>query len=152
MGSADIAKVQPVQSSAHVSEGWGTKGDKEQHPGRDNLSTVDSKNEAKQMIEKHTIEVINLENKLKNEETNHIKEVLADYEDRKTKAVEQEKVALSKLLAMTDERNKIDAVAKSAEHLENVLAAIEEEKTEAVKKVIEKLVDKRLTAKSVLMK
>lgn len=147
-----MAEVQPVQSSAKVSEGWGTKAEGEQHPGGDNLSTADSKNEVKQMIEKHTIEVINLESKLKNEETSHIKEVLADYEDRKTKAVECEKESLSKLLTMTDERNKIDAVANSAQRLESVLATIEEEKTEAVKKVIEKLVDERLAAKSALMK
>ena len=149
---ADVAEVQPAQSSAKVSEGWGTEADGEQHPGGGNLSAADSKNEVKQMIEKHAIEVINLENKLKLEETNHIKEVLADYEDRKTKAVEHEKEALSKLLTVTDEHNKIDAVAKSAQHLENILATIEEEKTEAVKKVIEKLVEERFTAKSALMK
>ena len=150
--SADMAEVQPAQSSAKVSEGWKSEADEEQHLGGGNLSAADSKNEVKQMIEKHTIEVINLENKLKIEETNHIEEVLADYEDRKTKAIEHEKEALSKLLTVTDEHNKIDAVAKSAQHLENVLATIEEEKTEAVKRVIENLVEERFAAKSALMR
>ena len=147
-----MVEVQPAQSSAKVSEGWGTKADGEQKPGGGNLPTANSKNEVKQMIEKHTIEVINLENKLKVEETNQIKGVLADYEDRKTKAVEREKEALAKLLSVTDERSKIDAVAKSAQHLENVLATIEEEKTEAVEKVIKNLIEKRFDAKSTLMK
>jgi hypothetical protein len=150
--STDMAEVQPAQSSAEVSEGWGTKANGEQQPGGGNLSTTDSKNEVKQMIEKHTIEVINLENKLKIEETNQIKDILADYEDRKTKAVEHEKEALANLLSVTDEHHKIDAVAKSAQHLENVLATIEEEKTEAVEKVIKKLVEERVDAKSTLMK
>lgn len=147
-----MVKVQPAQSSAKVSEGWGIKADGEQQPGGGNLSTADSKNEVKQMIEKHTIEVINLENKLKIEETNQIKDVLANYEDRKTKAVEREKEALAKLLSVTDEHSKIDAVAKSAQHLENILATIEEEKTEAVEKVINNLVEKQFDAKSTLMK
>lgn len=150
--SADIAEVQPAQSSAKVSEGWGTKADEEQQPGGGNVSTADFKNEVKQMIEKHTIEVINLENKLKVEETNQIKHVLADYEERKTKAVEHEKEALSKLLSVTDKHKKIDAVAKSAQNLENVLVALEEEKTMAVKMVIEKLVEDRFNAKSALIK
>lgn len=149
--SVDMAEVQPAQSSARISEGWGIEADGEQQIGGSH-STVDSNNEVKQMIEKHTIEVINLENKLKLEETNRIKDVVADYEDRKAKAVEHEKEALSKLLAVTDEQNKIDAIAKSAQHLESVLAAIEEEKTDAVKMVVEKLVDARLTAKSALMR
>ena len=147
--SADMAEVQPAQSSAKVSEGWA---DEERHLGGGNLSAADSKKEVKQMIEKHTIEVINLENKLKIEETNHIKEVLADYEDRKAKAIEYEREVLSKLLTVTDEHNKIDAVAKSAQHLENVLATIEEEKTEAVNNVIKKLVEEQFTAKSALMR
>ena len=147
-----MTEVQPVQSSAKVSEGWGTKVDAEQHPRGDNLSTADAKNTVKQLIEKHTVEVINLENKLQSKETNQIKEVIADYEDRKTKAVELDKEALSKLLTMTDERNKIDTVTKSAQHLESVLATIEEEKMTAVNNVIERLVDERFTAKGALMK
>ena len=89
---------------------------------------------------------------MKVEETNQIKHVLADYEERKTKAVEHEKEALSKLLSVTDRHKKIDAVAKSVQNLENVLVALEEEKTMAVKMVIEKLVEDRFNAKSALIK
>lgn len=148
---SDMTRVHPAKSSVEASEGWGVKIDTEQKEGT-HLSAVDSKNEVKQMIEMHTIEVMNLENKLRVEETSNIKEVLADYEDKKTKAIEVEKETLLKLLTGSDEHTKVDTVAKSAQRLEEVLATIEEEKTEAVENVIERLVDKRLTAKNELMK
>ena len=151
--AADIAEVQPTQSPASVNEGWREKTSGGQYSAGSGLSTdVHDKNIAKELIEKHTIEVVNLETKLQNDETNQIKEVLNKFEDKKTKAVEDEKEALSNLLNTVGEDRKMEMVAKSAQHLEGVLAAIEEEKMKTVENVIKKLVEERIVAKDVLLK
>lgn len=151
-----VCKVQPKQMPNSVSGGWSKKEDGQQHTNGDDFSATESdlnmKNVAKELIEKHTIEIVNLESKLKNDESNLIKEVLAKFEDKKNKAVNEQKDVLLKLLSSTDEEGKVDAMTKYAQHLEEVLATIEDDKVKAVQDAIEKLAEQHSVAKADLMK
>ena len=149
-----VAEIQPNQTPAHVSEGWSNKQGGKEHLAGGDISTADpgTKKVVKQLIEKHTIEVVNLENKLQSKESSEIKRVLEDFEERKAKAIEQEKEALTQLLPTMDSNEKMEVVGESAHRLEGVLAAIEEEKVNVVNSVIEKLVEEHLEAKDTLLK
>lgn len=148
----ETSDIEPTQSGASVSEGWGNKQDHFTANASD-LSTADPNTKAvvKELVEKHTIEVVNLENKLQNKEASKIKAVLTEFENKKAKAVEHEREALSKLITTVDQGAKMEALANSAHHMEGVLADIEEKKMKAVQSVTEELIDKRFTAKSELM-
>ena len=148
------AEVQPAQAPAHVSEGWSDEVAGEQHSAGGDASNgdVSTKKVVKELIEKHTIETVNLENKLQTKESNEIKEVLEEFEERKAKAIEQEKEALSQLLPRVDGNGKLEAVSGSAECLQVELATIEEEKVKVINSVIEKLVEEHLEAKDTLVK
>ncbi len=53
---------------------------------------------AKQLIEKHTIENVQLENALQDKETSEINQLLSQFEDNKTKAIESAMVELEQKL------------------------------------------------------
>ena len=150
----NFSQVQPSELQASMSERWTEQINEEQAVSGDHPSTNDlhANNVVTQLIEKHTIEVISLKNKLQNEESNQIKRVLAEFEDKKTQAVDNEKEALSTLLTEVDVEEKLEILTKSAVRLQGKVASIEEQKRKAVQSVIEKLVEERFTAKEELMK
>ena len=147
--SGSSAEVQPAQTPAHVSEGWSDEVAREQNTAAGDVNT---KKVVKELIEKHAIAAVNLESKLQTKESNEIKEVLEEFEERKAKAIEKEKEALSQLLPTVDGNGKLEAMSESAERLEVNLAAIEEEKVKVINRVIEKLVEEHLEAKDMLVK
>ena len=147
----DGSTVQPTDSDDTPMEGWSDTIQKV-HDASD-LSDPQHRKITKGLIEKHTIENVNLESKLQTEESHEIKFVLQKFEEKKVTLVEQAKEELARVLPeTTDSTNKYELMVGEMKELEEKLAAIETDKEKAVNEVIRELVEKRITAKKELIK
>ncbi len=103
------------------------------------------KDVARQMIEKHAIENLSLENRLQKEESEAIKNMLLKLETRKKKTIEKGKLELEKKLEMTKGDGDHDEhVLKTAEELEKAVKEIEGEGESSFKDLMQELVQKRI--------
>lgn len=153
-----VEEVQPEGSTTSLKLGWTEKdGNQNKLPAVTQetlavpVTSPSVKKVAKQLIEKHTIENVNLENRLRDNETDALKKLHAKIEERKAKLIAESKDKLTTVLSQVDGEDKEEVIADNVKELQESLAKLEEEKDKMIEATLETLVEERVKEKEKLV-
>lgn len=108
---------------------------------------------AKNLTEKHTIELVKLENELRSNEKSRINEVLEDAQKEKMATLEESKETLREELRRVENDSEVDTVLIThAQRLQTLADRLEQQKKEKLENVREQLSKERLEKKKQLQK
>jgi hypothetical protein len=128
-----------------------------QSPVADGLLHVDysprQKEAAKNLTEKHTIELVKLENELRADERSKINEVLEGVAREKLSTLEESKEALREQLRLAETDSDVEKVLVThAQRLQSIADRLDQQKREKLESVKEQLSKNRLVKKQELQK
>ena len=150
-----VEDVQPAGSTTSLKVGWTEKDGNKQPATQEALAvpvtSPSLKKVAKQLIEKHTIENVNLENRLRDKETDALKKLHTKVEARKAKLIAESKNKLKTVLSHVESKDKEGVIVDNVKDLQENLAMLEEEKDKMIEATLETLVEERAMEKKKLV-